>query len=165
MSGPDIKKRHAQGVNTSVTEASTTRPMAEARTVTWHDISEWQRDNKYILSGYRPAKANYLEILTSLRFLRNETCDVYTHLVGALLLPLIATAFMRILSEPQFLNVSGTDYVMLGIFFWCAECCLIFSAMYHLMGSHSHDVKQFWHRVDLLGIVVVTVGTFIPRHL
>ncbi|KAI6083015.1 mPR-like GPCR protein [Hypoxylon rubiginosum] len=134
----------------------------EARTVTWHQIPEWQRDNKYILSGYRQAKANYLEILASLTFLHNETCNVYTHLVGALLLPLIAVAFMRVLSEPQFLNVSETDYAMFGIYFLCAECCLVLSATFHLLAAHSHDVDQFWHRMDLLGIVIVIVGTFVP---
>ena len=162
MSGSNIKKRHVQGVNPSTMEAPTTRSTPEARTVAWREVSEWQRDNKYILSGYRPEKADYLEILTSLTSLHNETCNVYTHLIGALLLPLIAAAFMRALSEPRFLNLSGTDYIMFGIFFWCTECCLIFSATYHLVGPHSYDVQQFWHRADLLGIVIVTVGTFIP---
>ncbi|KAI1821704.1 hemolysin-III protein [Xylaria intraflava] len=162
MPEPEMKKRHINGINTSTAAAATTRLTTGSRTVTWGEISEWQRDNKYILSGYRPEKADYLEILASLTFLHNETCNVYTHLVGALLLPLIATVFMRALSGPQFLNVSGTDYIMFGIFFWCAECCLVFSATYHLVGPHSHEVERFWHRMDLLGIVIVTVGTFIP---
>lgn len=161
MSRPEMKKRHAKNVNTSIMGAFTTLS-TEARTVTWHQIPEWQRDNKYILSGYRQAKANYLEILASLTFLHNETCNVYTHLVGALLLPLIAVAFMRVLSEPQFLNVSETDYAMFGIYFLCAECCLVLSATFHLLAAHSHDVDQFWHRMDLLGIVIVIVGTFVP---
>ncbi|OKL59122.1 hypothetical protein UA08_05966 [Talaromyces atroroseus] len=166
MSEPEIKRRLVHGVHTSTMDA---RPAAagptaqgKARTVGWHEISEYQRDNKYILSGYRPERASYHEILTSLTFLHNETCNVYTHLAGALLLPLIAAVFMQVLSEPQFIDVSGTDHVMFGIFFWSAECCLIFSATYHLVGPHSHDVEQFWHRMDLLGIVIVTVGTFIP---
>lgn len=100
MSGPEIKKRHVQGVNTSTMKAPATRSSAEARTVTWREISEWQQDNEYILSGYRPEKADYLEILASLTFLDNETCNVYTHLIGALLLPLIAIAFMQVLSKP-----------------------------------------------------------------
>ena len=100
MSGAEIKKRHRPDVNTSTTEAPTNQPKAEARTVTWHEVAEWQLDNRYILSGYRPEKADYLEIFTSLMFLHNETCNVYTHLVGALLLPLIATAFMRALHGP-----------------------------------------------------------------
>ena len=73
MSRPEIKKRPVQGVNTSTMAALTVRRTAEARTVTWLEISEWQRENKYILSGYRPEKADYLEILTSLTFLHNET--------------------------------------------------------------------------------------------
>lgn len=161
MSKREVKKRHLHGVDSNLVETPAIRPKAEARTVKWHEVSEWQRDNKYILGGYRPENADYLEIFTSLTFLHNETCNVYTHLLGALLLPLIATAFMRVLSEPRFLNVSGTDFVMFGIFFWCAESCLVFSAAYHLMGPHSHNVEQFWHGMDLLGIVIVTVGTFV----
>ncbi|KAI4864382.1 hemolysin-III protein [Hypoxylon rubiginosum] len=152
MSGPEVKKRHAQVVYNGTVEAPTTQPTTKART----------RDNKYIFSGFRPEKADYLEILTSLTSLHNETCNVYTHLVGALLLPLIATAFMRVLSEPQFLNVSGIDFFMFRIFFWSAECCLILSTAFHLLGSHSQGAEQFWHRMDLMGIVIAILGTFIP---
>ena len=116
MSGPELKKRHVQGVNTSTMETPATRPTPKARTVTWDEIPEWQRDNKYILSGYRPEKADY--------------------------------------------------YVMFRIFFCCAEGCLIFSATSHLVGPHSPAVEEFWHQMDLLGIVIVTVGTFTyTRHL
>src|SRR5437868_2190666 len=141
MSKPEVRKRHMQGVNTNTIEIPTTRPKAEARTVIWHEVSEWQRDNKSICIGYRPEKVDYLEIFISLTFLHNETCNVYIHLIGALFLPLIATAFMRVFSEPQFLNISGTDYIMFRIFFWCAECCLVFSATYHLIGFYSYDVE------------------------
>ena len=161
MPESEIKKRHVHGGDASIMKASTMRP-TEARTVTWPEIPEWQRDNKYILSGYRPEKADYLEVLSSLTFIHNETCNVYTHLIGALVLPFIAMASLKLLSKPQFFDVVGMDYIMFGMFFWCAECCLIFSAVYHLMGPYSHDMEQFWHRADLLGIVIVTVGTFIP---
>lgn len=162
MTAQDLKRRHMQGVHTSTMETPIYPPTTNSRTVKRHEVSEWQQDNKFILTGYRPENANYLDIITSLTFLHNETCNVYTHLIGALLLPFIATASLRILSEPQFFNVSGTDYIMFQIFFWSAESCLVFSTLYHLLGPHSHGVEQFWHRMDLLGIVVVTVGTFIP---
>ncbi|KAJ5771467.1 uncharacterized protein N7511_003518 [Penicillium nucicola] len=144
----------------SITNDLTSQSKAKARTIMRQELPEWQFDNNYILSGYRPAKADYLEIFTSLTFLHNESCNVYTHLVGALLLPLVATALLRYLAEPQFINVSSMDYTMFGIYFWCAETCLVLSAIYHLMQPHSHHVEQFWHGMDLLGIVIVTVGTF-----
>ncbi|KAI0873180.1 hemolysin-III protein [Hypoxylon argillaceum] len=158
MTRVELKQRQVPKANMSTTN-DTSRPGAKARTVTWKQISEWQLDNKYILSGYRPEKASYLEILTSLTFLHNETCNVYTHLVGALALPLVAGTFLRYLAEPRFLNVSSMDYTIFGIYFWCAEICLVLSVLYHLMQPHSHDVEQFWHGMDLLGIVIVTILT------
>lgn len=161
MLGVELKKGQVPKVNMSTTNGSTRQSKVKARTVTWQEASEWQLDNKYILSGYRPEKADYMEILTSLTFLHNESCNVQTHLVGALLLPLIAAAtFLRYLTEPQSLDVSSTDYAMFGIYFWSAEICRVMSMLYHLMQSHSHRVEQFWHGTDLLGIVIVTVGTF-----
>jgi hypothetical protein len=160
MSGAELKKRQLPKVNMSTTNDPTNQSKAKARTVTWQEISEWQHDNKYILRGYRPEKADYLEILTSLTFLHNETCNVYTHLVGALFLPLVATVFLRYLAEPQFLIVSSMDYAMFGFYFWCAETCLVLSTLFHVLQPHSHHVEQFWHGMDLLGIVIMTVGTF-----
>ncbi|KAJ4153102.1 hypothetical protein LMH87_009607 [Akanthomyces muscarius] len=138
------------------------RSTTRSRALTWDEMPEWRRDNKYILGGYRREKADYLEILAGLAFLHNETCNVYSHLIGALLLPLIAVSVMRSIWQVQLPTVSGVDYAMFGIFFGGAECCLLFSAAYHLVGPHSHPVEQFWHRMDLLGIVIVTAATFVP---
>ena len=144
----------------STTNGLTTQSKAKARTVTCKEISEWQWDNKYILSGYRPEKADYWDIFVSLTFVHNETCNIYTHLIGALLLPLVATVTMQYLGEPQFLNVLSMDYTVFSIFFWCAEVCLVLSTFFHLMQAHSHRVEQFWHGLDMLGIIICIVGTF-----
>ncbi|KAK8118332.1 uncharacterized protein PG998_002958 [Apiospora kogelbergensis] len=160
MSRSELRKRHVPKVNMSSTNGPATRSKAKVRTVMWQEVPEWHVDNHYILSGYRLEKADYLEIFTSLTFLHNETCNVYTHLVGALLLPLIATVFLQHLCEPRFLNVSSIDYTIFGIYLWCAEIWLVFSALYHLVQPHSRGVEEFWHGMDLLGIVIVTVGTF-----
>ena len=64
--------------------------------------------------------------------------------------------------QPRFPGVQGMDYAMFGVFFSSAECCLILSTTYHLIGSYSHSVEQMWLRMDLLGIVIVTTGTFVP---
>ncbi|KAG5799031.1 hypothetical protein H9Q69_001972 [Fusarium xylarioides] len=163
MTGQDtIKQRRARVENPKGEKHTMTNPSPTTRTITLHEIPEWRRDNKYILAGCRPLEADYLQVIKSLTFLHNETCNVYTHLIGALLLPLFATTILRTIYGPQYNNVIRTDFIMFSVFFCSAESCLIFSAVYHLIGSHSHEVEQFWHRMDLLGIVIVTVGTFIP---
>lgn len=155
-----LRNRRALTFSGSGMEHFINQPTAKLRTVTWRKIPDWQFENKYILSGYRPPKVHSLEILKSLTFLHNESCNMYTHLIGALLLPLVATTFLWCLAEPHFLNVSSMDYAMFAIYAWCAEICSVLSALYHLMQSHSHQVEQFWHGMDLLGIVIATVGTF-----
>ncbi|KAH8660125.1 mPR-like GPCR protein [Xylariales sp. PMI_506] len=164
MSGAELKNRQMPKDNTATITGTTDlvnqSKSTSARTITRKEISEWQEDNKYILSGYRPEKADYLEIFMSLTFLHNENCSVYTHLIGAMLLPLIAaTGFLQHLVDPRFLNVSSMDYTVFGIYFWCAELCLVLSTLYHLKQPHSHKVELFWHRMDLFGTVIVTMGT------
>ena len=163
MIEPDfIDKRHSQSRHRNAPNQHMVNASPTPRTVTWHDIPEWRRDNNYIISGYRPLGADYVQVIKDLTFLHNETWNVYTHFIGAVLLPLLAIAVTQATYEPQYMDVTRTDFVMFIIFFSSAESCLIFSAVYHLIGSHSREVERFWHRMDLLGIVIVTVGTFIP---
>ncbi|KAG7410944.1 ADIPOR-like receptor IZH2 [Fusarium oxysporum f. sp. rapae] len=95
MTGPyTIKQRRAQPENPNGAKQSMANPSPTTRTVTRHDIPEWWRDNKYILAGYRPLEADYWHIIKSLTFLLNETYNVYTYLIGAVLLPLFATTIL-----------------------------------------------------------------------
>lgn len=134
-------------------------PKAEFPTVKWNDIEACQF-NEDMCSGTRLAKEDYWGVLASLAFLHNESYNVYTHLVGALLLPLVALASLRYLADPQCIGVCLIDYAMLGIYFWCAETCLILSAISHLMQARSPRVERFWHGMDLLGMVIVSESTF-----
>ncbi|KAF5986484.1 mPR-like GPCR [Fusarium coicis] len=157
-----IKQRRAQPGEQSGAKKPMFHVSFTPRTVSRHDIPEWRQDNKYILAGYRPMDANYLQVVKSLTFLHNETCNVYTHLIGAILLPFFATTRFQHIYWSQYIDAPRTDFIMFSIFFCSAESCLIFSAVYHLIGSYSQEVEQFWHRMDLLGIIIVTTGTFIP---
>lgn len=156
------KQRRSHTKNSNGATQPIANPSPTTRTATWHDIPKWRQDNKYILAGYRPLEADYLQVVKSLTFLHNKTCNIYTHLIGAVLLPLFAVTILRTIYRPQYINITRTDFIIFSIFFCSAESCLIFSAVYHLIGSHSHKVEQFWHQMDLLGIVIMTVGTFIP---
>ncbi|PNP54785.1 hypothetical protein FNYG_15604 [Fusarium nygamai] len=96
MAGPDtIKQRRTRPENLNVTKQSMANPPPRIKTVTWRDIPDWRRDNKYILTGYRPLEDDYFQVFKSLTFLHNETCNIHTHLIGAVLLPLFATVILR----------------------------------------------------------------------
>ena len=113
-----------------------------SRTLTWHDIPEWRQENEYIRAGYRPLQADYVQVIRSLTFLHNETGNVYTHLVGAVLLPIFASTIFRTICRPQYIGVTAIDFIMFGVFFCSAELCLAFSTLYHLIGCHSHAKER-----------------------
>jgi adiponectin receptor len=161
MSESNLKKRRSQASHTGTMEWYTVRPPRRPKLLTYEEIQEWSRDNEFIRTGYRPEKPDYKDMLLSLTYVHNETCNIYTHLIGAILVWPVAYIYMRILPEPQYDNVLRADYVMFIIFFFSCEFCLLSSATYHLMQPHSHEVEQFWHRMDLTGIAVIIAGTFI----
>lgn len=160
--GPEVKKQVMHCARPDPVRECARSFEVGTRTLTWREIAQWQRENKHITSGYRPCGADYSKTLASLKFLHNETCAIYTHLSGALLLPMIANRCMAAFSQPELSNVQMIDYNMFWIFFLSAECCLVLSTIYHLMRSHSRSVEQMWLWMDLLGIVIVTMGTFVP---
>jgi len=161
MSESNLKKRRSQASDTGAMEGHTVPPPRRPKLLTYEEIQEWSRDNEFIRTNYRPEKPDYKDIILSLTYVHNETCNIYTHLIGAILVLPVAYLYMRILPEPQYNNVLPADYVMFIIFFFSCEFCLLSSATYHLMQPHSHKVEQFWHRMDLTGIAVIIAGTFI----
>ncbi|OAA37702.1 mPR-like GPCR protein [Cordyceps fumosorosea ARSEF 2679] len=141
---------------------TTTTTNTTDRTISWYEVPKWRQGNKYILSGYRRELPNHRALLDGLKYLHNETCNVYTHILGALGLPVIAVIVLSALhSQPRFSGVSGGDYAIFLIFFCSAEIFLLLSIMFHLFSAHSEAVQRFWYRMDLLGMVVATEGTLI----
>ncbi|KAI4910662.1 hypothetical protein J4E90_006917 [Alternaria incomplexa] len=142
-------------------EKETVHSSRRPKLLTYEEIQEWSRDNEFIRTGYRPEKPEYKDIFLSLTYLHNETCNVYTHLIGAILVWPVAYIYMQILAKPEYHNVLPADYVMFIIFFFSCEFCLLSSAVYHLMQPHSHKLEQLWHVMDLTGIAVIIAGTFV----
>ena len=64
-----------------------TRPIQQPRLGNWDEALYGQQRNKYVLRGYRTGKA---EALTSLKFLHNETGNIYMHLWSSNLYPGVA---------------------------------------------------------------------------
>lgn len=73
---PEAKKRNMQGVRPHTAQSRDSSNPA-TKTGNWDEALYEQQHNKYVLSGYRTGKA---EALTSLKFLHNETGNIYMHL-------------------------------------------------------------------------------------
>ncbi|KAF8221086.1 HlyIII-domain-containing protein [Tricholoma matsutake] len=129
-------------------------------TMTWKDLSDWQKSNEYIISGYRRVQHHWKGCFISVfAYLHNETINIHSHMWGAVLFLYFLATFRStyILPHP---STSWEDSAVFLAFLSSAVFCLSGSALYHTSSCHSEEVSVRCHALDYSGIVVLTVGSF-----
>lgn len=137
------------------------KSIEKALTVLWGDLPSWQQDNHYIHSGYRPASSSFRKSFGSLGYLHNESVNIYSHLLGAIMFSAIAVV-LHISIKPRYQSATSADMLAFGCFFAGAAMCLGMSATYHAISNHSPMVAKFGNKLDYVGIVFLITGSFIP---
>ncbi|KAJ3101581.1 hypothetical protein HDU97_001260 [Phlyctochytrium planicorne] len=134
------------------------------KTVTIQEMPSWYHDSSYIVSGYRKIQFTYRGCIRSLFYLHNESGNVYTHLIGALLfvalIPL--TFFYPSFWLPMMDTTTHYDIVTMTVFMTSAIICMGLSTTFHLCCCHSQEYSKAWNKADYLGIVILQCGSFVP---
>jgi adiponectin receptor len=121
----------------------------------------FQRDNnQWILNGYRPISNSFLKSFGSLRRLHNETFNIYSHLIPAVVFFLGGWYILQYLAD-NYPGVTGSDFVAFSFFMVTATICFASSALYHTLMNHSYTVDHFCHRLDMLGIGIFITGDIV----
>lgn len=128
---------------------------------TWHELPSWQRDNEYILSGYRPASMSFCQSFRSLGYLHNETVNIYSHLIGSVLFVALAFYFYGQV-YPRYSNANFADILVFSTFYFGVAICFLLSATFHIVANHSERVAIFGNQLDYLGVVVLMWGSTLP---
>ncbi|KIY47413.1 HlyIII-domain-containing protein [Fistulina hepatica ATCC 64428] len=130
--------------------------------VDWHDLPAWQKDNEYILSGYRRVQNRWRGCFHSVwAYFHNETVNIHTHLWGALLF-IYLTAGLHSTYIARYETTTWKDALVVSVFLLSAIYCLGASAFYHTVTCHSEKVAAQCHALDYSGIVILIVGSFYP---
>ncbi|KAG0303698.1 hypothetical protein BGZ98_006395 [Dissophora globulifera] len=128
---------------------------------TWDELPEWMHDNPAIWTGYRRPTFSYKKCLASLGYLHNESVNIWSHLLGAVVCivgsPL---AYFKIIGVLE--TIRWTDVAVFYIFMAGAIICLSMSASFHTFSCHSEKVSHQWNRCDYVGIVFLIAGSFYP---
>ncbi|KAF8155616.1 hemolysin-III related-domain-containing protein [Crassisporium funariophilum] len=138
------------------------KPGRNSVTVAWDELEDWQRDNEYIIYGYRRIQYSWSGCFASVfSYLHNETVNIHTHMWGSVLFVYLLATLNRTYVE---LDIATTwkDSAVIGTFLSSAIFCLAASAFYHTSGCHSREVASHCHAFDYFGIVVLIVGSFYP---
>ncbi len=128
--------------------------------VLWSDLPTWQRDNHYIVRGYRRASHSYIASLKSLGYLHNESVNIWTHLLGATAFVVTGVLVHKAVAA-RYETASRADVLAFASFFVGAVACLGMSAMYHALSNHSPRVARIGNKLDYAGIVVLIWGSFV----
>lgn len=165
MSGPRHRRQptDAQPENREVTADLAVKQPAEAirRLLVWDELPAWLRDNHHIHSGYRPESSSFLISFQSLAYLHNESINIYSHLLPALVTIPAGVCLYQVLS-PRYESASKADISAFACFFVGAAFCLGMSATYHTISNHSPVVARIGNALDYVGIVGLITGSFIP---
>ncbi|KAI5287523.1 hypothetical protein KEM54_005925 [Ascosphaera aggregata] len=131
------------------------------RLIRWDDLPLWQRDNQYILTGYRPMSGSFRASFRSLSYLHNETVNIYSHLLPSLLTIPSSLIIINALGS-RYGSASRADTIAFACFFVGAATCLALSATFHTLSNHSPRVARIGNALDYLGIVGLITGSFVP---
>jgi adiponectin receptor len=130
--------------------------------LSYDELPEWYRrdNNQWILHHYRHISNSVGASFRSWCYLHNETINIYSHLVPAIIFLFGEWRISQHLtaSHPE---VTNADLVALSMFMLPATVCYTFSALYHTLMNHSCAMNQFCHRLDMLGIGIFIVGDIV----
>jgi adiponectin receptor len=124
-------------------------------------IPEWYAENPFIRTGYRPVFRSSAPCLRSWLYLHNQTANIVTHLVPAVL-SLFFNAALRLFFAARYPAAGIADQVVFHVYLTACTLCFGLSAAYHTLLCHSREKADLWVRLDYAGISVLILGSFVP---
>ncbi|KAG5302125.1 hemolysin-III family protein [Histoplasma ohiense] len=131
----------------------------EKRLIQYSDLPHPWRVNPHILQGYRFTTSK-IECVTSVFTFSNELFNIWSHLIGLLIV--LAVAFYFYPSNPNFSLSTKTDIAIAAIFFIAACKCLVCSTLWHTMNSiASQSLMERFACVDYTGISLLVAASIV----
>ncbi|KAF2180291.1 HlyIII-domain-containing protein [Zopfia rhizophila CBS 207.26] len=121
----------------------------------WKRLPKWQKQNKYIRSGYRKPSYSYYGSTRDIARWHNETVNIWSHLFAAII---FSWFLIRFLAQSGSLTL---DVVAVATFFLGAIVCFTLSFVHHLLSNHSRRVMILTQRLDRFGTVTFIWSTVV----
>lgn len=141
-----MQKRKSQRTTSHSGTSPSDHPKAikhqEPLLVRWDDLPSFLRDNEYIHSGYQPQSNSYRKCIQGLRYLHNQTGNIYTQAFGVSILVSIGIFLHRSI-DTRLPAASNEDVIVFGAFFFGLITSLTLSSIFHTITNHSqkHNVS------------------------
>ena len=117
-------------------------------------------NSEWVVGGYRHISDSVRESFRSWWYLHNETVNIYSHLIPAIVFLLGEWYILRYLAS-EHSGVTSTDFAAFSCFGLTATICFASSALYHTLMNHSRTVERICHRLDMAGIGIFITGDIV----
>lgn len=156
---PESFRRRANSTQSSSCVDNVKAAASRLETIVFEDLPDWCQDNPNIRSGYRQISHSTTYCLRSWTTLHNETMNIYTHLIPAVVLA-VSGVFAQMKITQYFPEATMLDRIVLGANVFAAVVTFGLSASYHTLMCHSPTVSSLWLRIDYTGILTLILGSF-----
>lgn len=125
--------------------------------IRYEDLPHPWQVNPHIIKGYRFSESK-VDCVRSILGFSNETVNIWTHVVGLIIV--LAIAFHFYPSSVNFSQSSKTDIGFAAVFFFAACKCLVCSVMWHTMSSIAEQgLMERFACVDYTGISLLIAAS------
>ena len=123
------------------------------------ELPPWYDPNPYIYSSYRPLTNSWLHSLLSWTYLHNETTNIFSHLIPAVIL-FVGLGWLYEHLHSRHVDLTQFDWTVVSVQLLSGAICLLVSAVYHTGLNHSEGVAGRLLGCDYAGIMGCMVGCF-----
>ncbi|ANB15945.1 Izh3p [Sugiyamaella lignohabitans] len=157
----DVEEKYSYLLDshTLSTAVATALHAAKSRLLTYDELPVEWRENPYIIRGYRFYKG-YMDCIYSLVKVHNETCNIWTHVIGFFVM--LSLAFFHLPHTLSWKDSSVYDKLTMIVFLVAAMKCLVCSAVWHTFNGIAHlPAKNKFACVDYTGITVLIAASIL----
>ncbi|KAL5414395.1 hypothetical protein PMIN04_009033 [Paraphaeosphaeria minitans] len=132
------------------------------RLLTYNELPDWYRleASPFITSHYRPPSHSVAKSIQSLAQLHNETANIYTHLIPALILA-FSLPLLQLNISDAYADAPWIDRFMLTLTPIAALFTFSASANFHTLCNHSDAVSLSCLLLDFTGILTLILASFV----
>jgi adiponectin receptor len=136
------------------------QPKTKYQLLVASEVPSWYAHNSFLRTGYRPVNGSVRLCVDSLRFIHNETVNIYCHLIPAAI-ALASNGFLHLYFRDRYPTLSLVDRLALHVYLTTSVLCFGISSIYHTLSCHSEEYSDLWGRLDYVAIIIQTIGSFV----
>lgn len=132
---------------------------ASSRLLTYDELPQPWKENPYITRGYRFCR-NYADCMYSVVGVHNETCNIWSHLMGFFCM--VGLSFYHLPNTMSWQEASTMDRAVMITFLLAAMKCLVCSSVWHTFSGISVlHAKNRFACFDYSGITVLIAASIL----